>query len=286
MPAAEADALRQQGETHQVLERRSDVLLASFPRSGNTWMLSMMLHSGVLTLTPPAYRACVKHPEELQEFSLLLKPAVQACCERWDRTSLRLLKTHNSPQVCGNRAIYIYRDGRDVVTSYFHYLKREEQLEDDVPFSDFLWRDASLKAAWAGPVDMRGVDVRGPAAAWARHLTDWRTAARFKPMITLRYEDMLADVARCLRETYAFLSVERSDEFIEMVADETSFKRLSAGEQKMDGAPEDASKRFFRSGKAGNWREHFTDDDVEAFKEQAGQTLIEFGYEHDLRWTR
>lgn len=40
----------------------------------------------------------------------------------------------------------------------------------------------------------------------------------------------------------------------------------------------------FRQGTSGGWREHFTDDHKRAFKEFAGQLLIDWGYEHDLDW--
>lgn len=40
----------------------------------------------------------------------------------------------------------------------------------------------------------------------------------------------------------------------------------------------------FRRGRIGNWREHFTPEHKRAFKEVAGDLLIELGYEKDLKW--
>ena len=40
----------------------------------------------------------------------------------------------------------------------------------------------------------------------------------------------------------------------------------------------------FRKGKTGTWREHFTPQNIEAFKTQANGLLIELGYERDARW--
>lgn len=40
----------------------------------------------------------------------------------------------------------------------------------------------------------------------------------------------------------------------------------------------------FRSGRTGSWRDHFTPEHKIAFKEVAGDLLIELGYENDLDW--
>jgi hypothetical protein len=42
--------------------------------------------------------------------------------------------------------------------------------------------------------------------------------------------------------------------------------------------------RTFRSGKAGGWREHFTDEHKALFKDVAGDLLVKLGYEKDHDW--
>ena len=42
--------------------------------------------------------------------------------------------------------------------------------------------------------------------------------------------------------------------------------------------------RTFRSGKTGGWREHFTDEHKELFKDVAGDLLVRLGYEKDNNW--
>jgi hypothetical protein len=46
----------------------------------------------------------------------------------------------------------------------------------------------------------------------------------------------------------------------------------------------DPSSPTFRSGQAGDWRQHFLPEDVEAFKDVAGDLLIRLGYESGLDW--
>jgi hypothetical protein len=40
----------------------------------------------------------------------------------------------------------------------------------------------------------------------------------------------------------------------------------------------------FRKGKPGDWREHFTQKNIDYFKESTGNLLIELGYEADNDW--
>jgi sulfotransferase 6B1 len=40
----------------------------------------------------------------------------------------------------------------------------------------------------------------------------------------------------------------------------------------------------FRKGRAGDWRDHFAEAHKRAFKDTAGELLIELGYERDARW--
>ncbi len=40
----------------------------------------------------------------------------------------------------------------------------------------------------------------------------------------------------------------------------------------------------FRSGKTGEWKNHFTDEHKKIFKDVAGDLLIKLGYEKDNDW--
>jgi hypothetical protein len=44
------------------------------------------------------------------------------------------------------------------------------------------------------------------------------------------------------------------------------------------------SSTTFRKGMIGDWRNHFTAEHKAAFKRQAGELLLELGYEDDLSW--
>jgi hypothetical protein len=40
----------------------------------------------------------------------------------------------------------------------------------------------------------------------------------------------------------------------------------------------------FRKGKPGNWREYFTQENIDIFKDSTGDLLIQLGYESNNEW--
>jgi hypothetical protein len=47
---------------------------------------------------------------------------------------------------------------------------------------------------------------------------------------------------------------------------------------------EENSSSFFRKGVSGDWRNYFNDEITALFKEEAGQLLIDAGYEEYFNW--
>jgi hypothetical protein len=59
-----------------------------------------------------------------------------------------------------------------------------------------------------------------------------------------------------------------------------SFSKLSGGREK----GEENKKSHYRKGKAGDWKNHFTDEHRRVFKERYNDVLVELGYETDANW--
>lgn len=266
------------------LRRNSDVQLACFARSGNMWMMNILLRGGILALPPEAFRASVVRPADLLPYAGLYRESAQAMIERRDTGPLRVKKTHDWPRALYRKTIYVIRDGCDVVTSYYFYLKARGQLAQHVTMSEYLWKEPSLRDAYTTRVGDPEMRVRGPASPWATHLVHWQAVLRSRKVHFVRYEDLLADPLPVLRGVFRFLDVARDDDALKRVIEETTFEKIRRSETIDERKQTEPNKRFFRSGKRGNWREHLSEDDIEPFKERAGQTLIDLGYEENLRW--
>lgn len=152
----------------------------------------------------------------------------------------------------GAKLIVIYRDGRDVVTS-----------------DKFFTRDYGGKA----------FDFAAAAAAWRRDMEAHLKHAERHPVFACAYERLLHDGAAVARELFDFLDLPHDDRLIQDLLERSSF-RFYAGRER----GQEDRKRFYRKGVAGDWKNHFRDEERQQFKEVAGEMLVKLGYEQGLGW--
>src|SRR3546814_15344543 len=91
--------------------------------------------------------------------------------------------------------------------------------------------------------------------SWSDHVRSW-TGWKHTPMILLRYEDMLADAFGQLGMVARKLGIARDEARIRRAVEFSSFKALQAQEAQSGFIEKSLhSRRFFRAGRAGGWRE-------------------------------
>jgi len=106
-----------------------DIFVVGYPKSGNTWfqnILASLIYGVNPELTPDSV---------IQD---LIPDVHYKCYYRRYRNSV-VFKSHSFPRPDYRKVIYIVRNGRDVMVSYFHYLKilRERQGRD-ISFEQIL----------------------------------------------------------------------------------------------------------------------------------------------------
>lgn len=176
----------------------------------------------------------------------------------------RLIKEHTSyNQVAKQhikRAIYIVRDGRDAMVSYWHFCNQRNGAA--IPFSEFI--ELSARPEYYGP--------------WKEHVTGWVNAPLDAKLI-LRYEDMLADTAGSLSRALEFAGIEVAKTVIENAVERASFNSMRKLE-KNKGFNLDMLKsvEFVRQGKQGSWNETFGTEDLVRFNRFHGGCVPELGY--------
>jgi len=167
------------------------VWLASYPRSGNT-LVRVVLNDAFNIKTRaldghgddrvfssrPGVIEAVGHVSSDKRGADLIEEA-----HRSDQ--LYILKTHEPP-ITDDPAIYIVRDGRSSVVSYYHYLNDVEKL--------------------AIPLD-RVVAGEVYAGSWSDHFATWRPLERRRTLL-LRYEEISKDIASLISSLSHFLSVQ------------------------------------------------------------------------------
>lgn len=151
--------------------RQNDVLLASFPKSGNTWVAFL-----IANLQKDAYGL----REEVNFFTI--QQFIPETTEPWGRIpdkpsgQIRVIKTHDACDSSFRRVIWLVRDPRKVMRSYFLYLKGMGIVGKDLDFPAF---------------------VRLPEfgiGKWLEHSESYARRARHHRGVRMfRYEDFIAD---------------------------------------------------------------------------------------------
>ncbi len=255
------------------LQQRA-VWIASYPKSGNTWV-RVFLHNILRELggeaeTPQDINALheMTGRESLKEWfeRRLGKPAHEASAAEIAGARVQVqadmvrgaegplyIKTHNAvanvegfPTVNFDvtlAAIYIVRNPLDVAVSYAHY--------SGLPFDPIIAHMANP----SGNIGFSGRRVWEFMGSWSFHTSSWMSVPH-RPILLLRYEDMLAAPERSFGRLTAFLRLRADADQLRRAIEKSSFGEM-ARQEELHGFNErpGTAEKFFRSGKAGQWRE-------------------------------
>ena len=182
------------------------------------------------------------------------------------------------------RLIYIVRDGRDTLVSHrfqhfidgIQHLKQEDlriQADFERDPAPFMNGERSIFTEQA---------IRHMAQSWVTNLAETHVMGQQlygDRYHVLKYEDMLRSPFETISGVWQFLGAD--PEGLEAEIDHEMGFNPDADYQQEVAADLVAP---LEKGKRGSWRELFTERDKRIFKQIAGQTLIDWGYEKDLEW--
>ena len=188
------------------------------------------------------------------------------------------------------KVIHVIRDGRDVAVSSVHHRWNHAKDEGGIYELDpeeiakrRAYREDPEKLLRAGESIFTERGLRNAAGSWNGLVS---RSVRDGPVLLgdnyaeVRYEDLLQrpqkEVGRLLR----FLGADAGEETVDRCVNEASFERWAEGRRR----GQEDSTAFLRKGVEGDWRNVFTGRDREIFKEEAGDLLVELGYERDHNW--
>ncbi len=237
--------------------RPADVILGSYPKSGNTWMRHVLTH--LIAGTSNDWRESIQATAPGIASARGASPSLV--------TGGRLIKSHEVPSRFYRQAIVMVRDGRDVALSEYHY--RRDYLKSaalrDCTLDEFI--DQFL----AGRTNAYG--------AWHEHVSRWKSFSERDDhrCLIVRYEDMKTDPLAQLVKIDEFLGLGLPSEQLESAIEANDVGRMKARERSANNGT-DNSGSFVRSGTAGGWRSEFSADNVDAFETVAGASLRLFGY--------
>ncbi|MBM3583729.1 MAG: sulfotransferase domain-containing protein [Alphaproteobacteria bacterium] len=269
------------------------IWLASYPKSGNTW-LRAFLHNllrnpdhsfDINNLTafslgdsdPLLYqRLDPRPPNQLSNEEIArLRPKVQSLMTGVSPDNV-FVKTHNAlvedfgvPMISLDvtaGAIYVVRNPLDVVISYSHHLGWTIDQTIDLMAASAARTPSGLKF------------VTEKICSWSVNVESWTTRPN-RTLHVVRYEDMHAEPIKTFGAIAGFLGLKPPRERLERAIRHSSFKVLQEQEKRhgfIERSP--MAERFFRQGKAGQWRSVLSDAQVQRIiTDHAGQ-MDRFGY--------
>lgn len=269
------------------------IWLASYPKSGNTWMRAF-LHN-LLRNPDDTYdinkMTDFSTGDSMVEWYRKLDPRSwnewtydDIAGMRWDAQRLItesspdnvFVKTHNALiEFRGKQiihmdwtagAIYIVRNPLDVCISLSHHY--------GVSIDEAIRIVNDPKNGTVGTESI----VYEVHKNWAIHVKSWTQAAN-PGLLVLRYEDMLARPLATFSKVPQFLGLTPPRSRLERAIDLSSFESLRKQEEKK-GFRERSFKaeRFFRAGKAGQWRDVLTKAQIDAIVDVNKEQMQRFGY--------
>jgi hypothetical protein len=269
------------------------IWLASYPKSGNTW-LRAFLHNLMrnpseshdinrladFTLSDAQmrwYQLFDSRPgsEITKEEIAALRPRVHEAMTRSHPDSV-FVKTHNAlvedrgtsmitmEYTAG--AIYVVRNPLDVAISHSHHYA--------------ITIDESIKALNTPGLQTINEEIYcyERHGSWSENVMSWTN--RPNPGLhVVRYEDMLSAPHKTFAGVAAFLGLKVTRDRLDKAIKLSSFKVLREQEKRHGFIERTAkSERFFREGRAGQWRTALNAAQVEAVTSVHREQMARFGY--------
>jgi hypothetical protein len=235
---------------------RNDVMVASYPRSGNTWLRFQLTR--ILTGESAGFDNVNSVIAELgiHKDARFLLPGQG-----------RLIKTHELYRSTYPRAVYLIRDVRDVILSQY---SRENEL------GLAWWTDFD---GWI--LDFLKGSING-FGAWQNHIPNWLDSPLAKDgrLLVVRFEEMRRNTQPTLERILDFLGLQVAPEAIaEAIADNT-VERMRDREEKAQTLHKSKNEvgRFVRKGAVMGWRDKLTEKQLDLIEQYAGETMARLGY--------
>lgn len=244
-----------------------DTFIVSYPRSGNTWtrfLLANLLFPDT-TVTFANIERLI--PDTSSQSNRALKRTPRP----------RFIKSHQYFDPRYPRVLYVVRDPRDLVLSYYDFQRKYRQIADDYPLANYVddfVEGRLISADWG---------------TWGENVASWiSTRQNRNSFLLLRYEDMKSNTEQELQRVAAFLGLEPEPERFQRAIAASSPDRM----RELERAEENqwvATKKhrkdipFVGPARSGRWQSHLSEDLVLKIESTWGSLMLSLGYSLSAR---
>lgn len=272
--------------------------LASYPKSGNTWFRSVLANYMSETDEPININElntgsiassrvwvddvlCVDTADMTQEEVEALRPDVYRWTVKENPNHIGYHKIHDAycqrpdsrplvDDLATLGAVYILRNPLDVVPSIANH--------NNVDIDTAIAQMSDPSYALSRSRSKLPSQLLQRLGTWSQHVESW-VDAREVPVHVVRYEDMQSDPIASFGLAFGFMGIDLRQDKLEQAISFSRFESLSAQEEShgfRERPPK--TKRFFRKGQVGDWRNTLSEAQVERVIKDHEGVMRRFGY--------
>jgi len=230
--------------------RPEDVFIAGYPKSGNTWMQHLI--TGIVFGMDTKYL-----PDRLAQEVV---PDVHAKKNYKRFKKIKNFKTHFRPKKRYKKVIHLLRDGRDVISSYYHYRKNEGK---NIEIEEMIKKEKGLFPC-----------------SWEKHTREWLKNPYDAKIMRVKYESLKSQPMVELKRICSFIGVKRDDNLLKRVQKGCQFNEMKKRYDRYghDNAEWPEDKDFLRKGKSESYKKEIPKKLLRYFEEKSEKVMKEVGY--------
>ncbi|XP_037533264.1 amine sulfotransferase-like [Nematolebias whitei] len=249
--------------------RDTDVFEVTYPKSGSIWMQQ------ILVLLEA--KGDVTAISETSQCNIELIPWIEVIGNRLPfisapspRLRVTHLLHHFMPPALNHKkgkVIYVARNPKDVLVSFFYFHTYANILETPKNFDDFFEKF------------LRGKVFGG---SWFEHIKSWYSHKDEMNILFITYEEMIQDLLSAVRRISLFLNKKLTDDQLANVVKHSTFTNMRNNSQanyeqvSISALFSCHLGTFMRKGTIGDWKNHFTVAQNERFDEVFHREMKDF----------
>ena len=269
--------------------------LASYPKSGNTWVRALLTNYlynenykenafsklDMIKSFPQkyAFKGIVDELELKKNYMALFKYFIEAQKKINKDKNLQIIKTHNISGSVNNfeftdkentlGSIYILRDPRSVAVSYAYHANISFEKSVEIMLDEKR-------------ITLHNKIYPEARSSWKVHLRSWLNHPM--PKIIIKYEELERNTHECFKSILIFINkfikkkIDINDQKILNAVQNCSFDNLSKLENKLGFVEKGKNVNFFRKGKTDEWKTVLSSELISKIEQEFSEELKEFKY--------
>lgn len=197
------------------LIKSNDIVLLSYPRSGNTWLRRLLANS-ILESQKNLLSKQSDIPFETVIPSIYTQSLEPSCLHNYQDISQRIIKSHEHRDAKGHRTIYLLRNPADTLVSWYHFISGSPKLLNQFPWILDLSIDEFCLNAVEG---------------WVKHIQQTR---KYKNILLVEYENLFQYPSQVLEEILSFCGFSQYNIDLGKVIENQSIRKLKPITQSLE----------------------------------------------------